>query len=104
MAVHHHDHLINIHGYKIFRCDNGRGWGACIYVRDDLSATVINLSVPKQTGVEDVRVTVQCRELPSIIVGFIYRHPNILSVVFDYTQDVLRTICMKIRQCMFLVI
>ena len=48
------DHLVNIHGYKIFRCDGGRGGGVCIYVRDDLSATVMNLSVPKQAGVEDV--------------------------------------------------
>ncbi len=48
------DHFVNIHGYKIFRCDGGRGGGACIYVRDDLSATVMNVSVPKQAGIEDV--------------------------------------------------
>ncbi len=48
------DHILNIHGYKIFRCDNGRGVGVCIYVREDLSATEINeinLSVPKKAGV-----------------------------------------------------
>ncbi len=56
---------------------------------------MINLSVPKQAGVEDVWVTVQCPKLPSIIIGCTYRHPNTLSVVFEYIQDVLKTICMK---------
>lgn len=89
------DHIVNIHGYRIFRCENGRGGGAFTYVRDDLSATAINLSVPKQAGVKDVWVTVQCRKLPSVIVGCMYRHPNTPNVVLDNTQDVLRTICMK---------
>ncbi len=89
------DHLVNIHGYKFFRCYNERGGGICIYVKDDLPATLINLSVPKRAGVEDVWITVQCRKLPSIIIGCMYRHPNTPSVVFDYIQDVLRTICIK---------
>lgn len=82
------DHLVNINYYKIFRFDNERDWGACIYVRDDLSATVINLCVPKHAGVEDVWVTIQCHKLPSSIIGSMYSHPNTQSVVPHYIQDI----------------
>ncbi len=39
------DVFVSIPGYKIFRCDNGRGGGVCIYVKDILMVNVINLNV-----------------------------------------------------------
>ncbi len=61
---------------------------------DCLTANMINLDFPKQ-GVEDVGVTVQCRKLPSIIVGCVYRHPKAPSASFNYMQAMFKTICLK---------
>ncbi len=89
------DVYVSIPGYKIFRCDNGRGGGVCIYVRDILTVNMMNLNVSKQEGIEDVWVTVQCRKLPSIIIGCVYRHPKAPSATFDYIQDILKTLIFR---------
>ena len=89
------DDFVDIPGYKIFRCDGGRGGGVCIYVKDVLSANVINLRVPKQEGIEDMWVTVQCRKLPAIVIGCMYRHPKAPVAAFDYMQDIFRLISLK---------
>ncbi len=62
------DSFVMIQGYKIFRYDGGRGGGVCVYVKDVLTANVIDPNVPKQKGVEDVRLTIQCRKLPTLYV------------------------------------
>ena len=51
------DDFVNIPGCKIFRCDNGRG-GVCIYMKDILTVSMINLNVSRHEGVEDVWITV----------------------------------------------
>lgn len=89
------DDFIKIPGYKIFRCDGGRGGGVCIYVKDVLMTNVINLDVPRQEGVEDVWVIVQCRKLPSFIIGCVYRHPKAPITSFNYIQDVFNIILLK---------
>ena len=77
------DSHLSIPGYKIFRCDYGRGGGVCVYVKSDLSATLINLDTAKVPGIEDLWITVQSRKLPSVIIGCIYRHPKSPSSTFD---------------------
>ena len=89
------DAYVNIPGYESFRCDSGRGGGVCIYIKNVLSAKSINLSVPKQVGIEDLWVTVQCRKLPAIVIGCMYRHPKASATTFEYIQDVFKLISMK---------
>ncbi len=89
------DGYVDIPNYKIFRCDNGRGGGVCTYVHNTLSPSIINLDVQRPTGVEDVWVKVQCRKLPAIITGCVYRHPKALVLSFDYIQDAFRMVCLR---------
>ncbi len=89
------DNYVQIPDYNIFRCDSGRGGGVCIYVKEVLSVNVINLNIPKQEGIEDIWVTIQCRKLPSFIIGCMYRHPKAPVTVFSYIQDVFKSISMK---------
>ena len=80
------DMYVNIPNYTIYRCDNGRGAGVCIYVRNSLTSSIIKQEVPRQEGVEDVWVQVQCRKLPAIIIiGCVYRHPKALAASFVYS-------------------
>lgn len=89
------DDFVKLPGYKIFRRDGGRGGGVCIYVKDILTTNVINFNAPRQEGVEDLWVTVQCRKLPSIIVGCVYRHPKAPVTSFNYIQDTFKMIVLK---------
>lgn len=89
------DAYINIPYYTVYRYDNGRGAGVCIYVNNSLTSSLIKLEVPRQVGVEDVWVQVQCRKLPAIIIGCVYRHPKALAASFNYIQDVFRTVCLR---------
>ncbi len=84
----------NILNYKIFRCDNGRGAGTCIYAKDVLNLILWNIDVPRQGGVEDVWMKVQCKKFPSIVVGCVYCHPKALGTSFNYIQDVLEQACL----------
>ena len=49
----------------------------------------------KQEGIGDIWVQVQCRKLPSIILGCLYRHPKAHSNSFDYIENTLRAIIMR---------
>ncbi len=86
---------VNIPNFKLFRCDQGRGGGVCIYVSKQLKTNVINLSIPKQPGIEDVWVSVQSHMLPAIIFRCIYRHPKSHVASFEYIQDVFRQLCVS---------
>lgn len=94
LLPHTPDVYVDIPHYKLYRCDNGRGAGVCIYVSYSLNSVQINTNVTRQSGIEDVWVTVQCRKLPSVIIGCIYRHPKAPSTSFEYIVDILRTISM----------
>ena len=89
------DGYVDIQGYKIFRRDNGRGGGVCLYVNSSLNPSIITPGVPEQVGVEDVWVQVQCRKLPSMIIGCVYRHPKALTSSFDYMQEVFKVVCLR---------
>ena len=52
---------IDIPSYNVFRCDKGRGGGACIYVKDNLVVNIIDITLNKPTGTEDLWLTAQCR-------------------------------------------
>ena len=49
----------------------------------------------RKDRVEDVRVTIQCRKLPSIIIGCVYRHPKVPVISFDYRQDTFKTLLLE---------
>ncbi len=85
--------LIILANYKIFRCDKGRGGGVCIYVKNYLNVTHIQRSkLPcKPVEIEDVWLNVQCRKLPSIVIGCLYRHPKAPAQTFDGIRDVFKT-------------
>ncbi len=92
LSPHIPDTYINIPNYKVFRCDSGRGAGVCLYVRETLNSETIDTKIPRQTGTEDVWVKVQCRKLPSVIVGCIYRHPKAPVTSYDHITDTMRSI------------
>ena len=89
------DMYVNIPNYTIYRCDNGRGAGVCIYVNNCLTSSIIKQEIPRQEGVEDVWVQVQCRKMPAIIIGCVYRHPKALAASFVYIEDIFRTVCLR---------
>ncbi len=45
-------------------------------VYNALNPSVINLDVPRMTGVEDVWVKIECTKWPASIIGCVYRHPK----------------------------
>ena len=47
LLPHTPDYYINIYDFNVFRCDNGRGAGACIYVRDTLKSNVLSLDITR---------------------------------------------------------
>ena len=69
LLPHTPDSHIYINGYNVFRCDKGHEGGACIYVKDNLTSKVITCDLVGPSGIEDVWISVQCRKLPSIIIG-----------------------------------
>ena len=87
--------FLNIPGYVVIRQDSGIGGGACIYINQDLTVKKIETSILKMSQVEDLWVTVQCRKLPSVIIGSIYRHPHAQAASFDYISDVIKEILLK---------
>ncbi len=62
-----------------------------IYVRDTLIVTVIALNMSRQPGIVDIWLTVQCRKLPAIIIGCIYRHNKANALLYDYIQEAIRS-------------
>lgn len=87
--------LVNIQGYKLFRCDGGQGGGSCIYIRNSLSCVQVKVDLPICEGIQDVWVKVQLRKLPSFIVGAMYRHPHALVDSFDYVYDILQLLSLE---------
>ena len=87
--------FLNMPGYVVIRQDSGIGGGTCIYINQDLTVNSINVNIPRISQVEDLWVTVQCRKLPSIIIGTIYRHPHAPVASYDYISDVIKEILLK---------
>ena len=89
------DKFIKIPEFNVIRCDAGRGSGVCIYIRENFNFSVINTSINKVEGVEDVWVQVQHRKFPSFIIGGVYRHPKALAASFLYLADTFKNICLR---------
>ncbi len=89
------DELVSIPNYVIYRCDNGRGGGVCIYTKKELKTHVITFPVTKQVGVEDLWVSVQSNKYPAVIIGCVYRHPKASIDSYEYLQDVFRQLCIS---------
>ncbi len=90
---------INIPDYNVYSHDKRRGGGVCTFVKDFLTVTPINVNIEPTEGVENLwltlRLTVQCRKLPSIIIGCIYRHPHAYSNSYDYIAHVFNFIRLR---------
>ena len=93
LLPHTTDVIISIPGYKLFRCDKGRGSGVCIYAKHCLNPVLIDTRINPHPAVEDIFIKVQCRKLPSVIIGSMYRHPKAHANSFDYISDVFRHMC-----------
>lgn len=96
------DQHIAIPEFNVYRCDKSRGGGVCIYVGRVFAVTVINVNVDRIEGVEDLWLSVQCRKLPTIIIGCVYRHPHANSLTYDYILDIFN--CMHLRNKSFYVL
>ncbi len=89
------DELVNIPNYVIYRCDNGRGGGVCIYTKKELKTHLITFPVTRQVGVEDLWVSIQSNKYPAVIIGCVYRHPKATVDSYEYLQDVFRQLCIS---------
>jgi len=89
------DKYVCFPNYNIYRQDKGRGGGVAIYVRDNLKVNPLNLTASKIDGVEDLWLSIQCRKLPSVIIGCIYRHPHASAESFKYLLDIFREISLR---------
>ncbi len=55
--------FIDLPQYSVFRCAKGRGGGVCIFVRNNLSATLLPThTINRPTGVEDVWITMRTEQ------------------------------------------
>lgn len=86
---------VSITNYVLYRCDAGRGGGVCVYVKDTFKVTPVNVNLVRPKGVEDVWVAVQSKNLPTVIIGCLYRHPKALAESFNYITDVLNHINLR---------
>ncbi len=73
----------------------------CVYVKSCLATNVITTNADRPNGVEDVWLSIQCRKLPSIFVGSVYRHPKAPQETFDYISNTLRKMCLK-NMCLYM--
>ncbi len=89
------DAYINIPNYLLYRNDAGRGGGVCIYIKKELRINVINFLLRKQTGVEDLWLSVQSNMYPAVIIGCVYRRSKASADSFEYLQDVFRLLCVS---------
>ena len=89
------DQYIAIPNFSVYRHDKGSGGGVCIYVKDFFTVTPINVNIDPIEGVENLWLTVQCRKLPSIIRGCLYRHPHSNSHSYDYITNVFNHIRLR---------
>ncbi len=89
------DAYIDMPDYNVYRCDKGRGGGACIYVKSTLEVNEVKFDVVRPQGIEDVWLSVQSCKFPSVVVGCVYRHPKAHVETFDYISDVLTLVCLK---------
>ena len=95
--LHHYikDALVNIPSYSVYRKDYGKGGGVCLYVKNTLMVTELNLNIDGQEGVEDIWISVQHCKFPSMIVGCIYRHPKANAESFTYIADILKSVILR---------
>ena len=95
--------FINIPDFNIFRHDEGRGGGVCVYVRDSLKTSQVHVSVPKVGGVDHIWLDIQSSKFPSFIIGTVYRHPHALINSFEYLSDIFKEILLRKSLCSLLV-
>ncbi len=77
------DGYVEIPIYNIYRCYNAQEVWVLTYVHTTLNPSVINLDVPKPTGVEDVLVKIQYKKWQAVIIGCVYRRAKVLATSFD---------------------
>ena len=81
---------INISGYRLVRLDRtGRsGAGVCAYVRDSLKVTILrDLTAISADGFEQLWLSLQHKNLKSLVICVAYRAPDVPSTCF--TNDLI---------------
>lgn len=69
-----------------------------MYIRKNvLPVNIISLNALKKVDIQ-IWITVQCRKLPAMIIGCMYRHPKASATVFEYKQDMFRLTSTKKRR------
>ena len=94
--------FIDIPGYSVYRCDAGMGGGVCVYVKEDLKVNVLTPTLHRPENIEDIWMTVQCKNFPSFIIGCVYRHPHALNNSFNYLSDVFTNMCLRNKPLLIL--
>ena len=94
--------FIDIPGYSVYRCDAGMGGGVCVYVKEDLKVNILSTTLERPENIEDIWMTVQYRNLPSFIIGCVYRHPHALNNSFTYLSDVFTAMCLRNKPLLIL--
>ena len=87
--------FIDIPGYSVYRCDAGMGGGVCVYVKENLKVNVLTPTLERPENIEDIWMTVQYENLPSFLIGCVYRHPHALNNSFTYLSDVFTSMCLR---------
>ncbi len=72
-----------------------------IFVKNTYEVTPIEFNIVRPQGVEDVWVAVQCWKFPAVIVGCLYWHPKSHSYTYDYINDVINSVSLKINRFIF---
>ena len=60
-----------------------------------MKAQIVKANLEKNADIEDIWITVQCRKLPSIIIGTVYRHPHALVDSLDYLSEIFKDMCSR---------
>ncbi len=74
----------------------------CVYMQKTLKSREIALDINRPEGIEDIWITVQCRKLPAIIVGCVYRHPKASTTSFDYIEESFKFLTIRKRSLFIL--
>lgn len=71
-------------------------WRGILHLaRDGLKTTRVTVNTFSGDWLEEIRLNIQCRNLPSIITGCIYRHPYSCNNTFEYLANPFQIICLK---------
>ena len=78
------------------------GGGVCVYVKDELKVNVLTPKLHRPENIEDIWMSVQCKNFPSFIIGCVYHHPLALNNSFNNFSDGFTTMCLRNKPLLIL--